>query len=973
MKFKRIIVALIIALIITLYNVIVVFATGDAASKENATISGSADIVFIIDSTGSMEKYITSVKENLTNFVNSLSKKSVTLKMSVIEYRDIEVDGASSTVCYRFGDSNWTNKVDEVIKVFDSISVAGGGDDPETPIDAFEKIDYIEDSAKKFVFLLSDANYKNYDDTEENNRNNHFSMSYWTELFRDNNIKVTVVSQTKYESDYNYLYSLTGGRFIDISSKDYFKLMQEYSEWIYENSLDSDGDGIPDEWEINGVDTDHDGVIDLDLAKIGADPSVPDIFIEADWMEYEGDDFNFLWIHEKVNKKNTSPSSKALELVYEKFKSHGINVHIDAGPESIMNYDTGEKWGTNSGGNALPFESVFYTGDNYENWNKTAMSNFTNERWTTFKYLLFVNQYDAGNGQRSSGIAENLPGQFFIVASNCIGGGDHDVALAGTIMHELGHTLGLSHGGLCNDPDTTEVAFNHENYKPNHISIMNYTYQFSGLRTTSGTYIADYQDFSLPEIDENHINETRGIDPYGATEGKGLTIKVPIKNKFLLWDIDGEEDSEISRKAIDFNKNGVMETDIRRNLNEGYNSDIGLLTATLNEWKNLNFKGGLIGGYGEEINLEEISLLVEKSNSKHELDEISIDEAFENGLFGEPGDCQFDLVDSKTLYSEIDKQNLILDIKNLYPEDTQVKIIVNSDAFSSEYSENYHIPKDGTKVSIEVQDKLAVGTYNINYKMILESGKEIVESGKINVIAPEKYSMKVGESKDIPVDEISNCRSSDDSIIKVSDNTISAKKKGVAFLTVTSNNNVFIAKIVVTSTNDSIVGIIIAIIAGIAILITAGIIVVFYFKKNNVNIDEEDIGDALLSGEATPDNLVNVPSNEIINEESNLGGLEILSGSMKGLYVPIKDKEILYLGKDPKHANVVFSNDYENVSRLHCSVSFDEKTSKYYVVDSSSNGTFFVNNRRLLKGHRTVVEPNTVLILANEGCMIRLK
>src|SRR5438128_225063 len=39
-----------------------------------------------------------------------------------------------------------------------------------------------------------------------------------------------------------------------------------------------------------------------------------------------------------------------------------------------------------------------------------------------------------------------------------------------TLMHELGHNLGLHHGG---DEDT--------NYKPNYLSIMNYMYQLEGL------------------------------------------------------------------------------------------------------------------------------------------------------------------------------------------------------------------------------------------------------------------------------------------------------------------------------------------------------------------------------------------------------------------------------------------------------------------------------------------------------------
>lgn len=617
-------------------------ASSETAKSEskNKDIEESADIVFVIDSTGSMEYYIASVKENLTNFVNYLSSKGVSLNMSVIEYRDTEEDGEDSTICHSIDGSNWTNDIKKVIDVFDLISVDGGGDTPETPIDAFEKVammDFPREDASKFIFLLTDADYKDYADTEENRSNGHYNMDRWTEIFRDNNIKVTVVSQTIYEAEYNYLYTLTGGRFIDINSKDYYELMQEYSEWIYENAIDSDGDGLPDDWEINGVDTDHDGVIDLDLKAMGADPNVPDIFVEADWMEYEGDDFDFLWIHEKRNQKNTAPSAWALKMVYDQFNSHGIKIHIDAGPNSIMNYDTGETWGDLSAANALTYQEILYLGNSFENWNQIAIDNFTKSRWTTFRYCLFVNQYDAGNGNRSSGIAENIPGQFFIVASGCIGGSDYDTALAGTFMHELGHTLGLSHGGLYIDASTSKVTNNHDNYKPNHLSIMNYSYQFSGLKTVLGDFVVNYQDFRLPEIDENHVDESRGIDPEGATEGKGLTIRIPVKNRFLFWDFDGEIDSDIARHPIDFNRNGTIENDIRLDLNNDAN--YGGLTATLNEWNNLKFVGSLIGGYGDEINVDEVYTLITKFDLEHELDELTIDDAFEQGLLGNPANA----------------------------------------------------------------------------------------------------------------------------------------------------------------------------------------------------------------------------------------------------------------------------------------------------------------------------------------------
>ena len=44
---------------------------------------------------------------------------------------------------------------------------------------------------------------------------------------------------------------------------------------------------------------------------------------------------------------------------------------------------------------------------------------------------------------------------------------------AGTFIHELGHNLGLMHGGG-----------DHISYKPNHLSLMSYAYQTDGIPIT---------------------------------------------------------------------------------------------------------------------------------------------------------------------------------------------------------------------------------------------------------------------------------------------------------------------------------------------------------------------------------------------------------------------------------------------------------------------------------------------------------
>jgi hypothetical protein len=48
--------------------------------------------------------------------------------------------------------------------------------------------------------------------------------------------------------------------------------------------LDSDQDGLLDHWETAGIDMDQDGIVDLNLNAMGADPNKRDLFLQIDWL-----------------------------------------------------------------------------------------------------------------------------------------------------------------------------------------------------------------------------------------------------------------------------------------------------------------------------------------------------------------------------------------------------------------------------------------------------------------------------------------------------------------------------------------------------------------------------------------------------------------------------------------------------------------------------------------------------------------
>ena len=429
--------------------------------------------------------------------------------------------------------------------------------------------------------------------------------------------------------------------------------------------IDTDGDGLPDEWEMNGLDYDGNGTIDVNLPLMGADPNVPDIFVEVDWMVRPKQ--NFLWF-ETQKSRNLAPSASAMRLVYNAFRSHGINLHIDAGPNST-DFVTGRQWGSLSGGNEVSYQKMF---DINTSWESAVNSNFSNNRYGVFKHCLFLDQFDG----TTSGIANDIPGQYFIVANQdwVFNGGDTSVA--GTFMHELGHTLGLCHGGC-----------DHEHYKPNYLSIMNYAFQTTGL---VGTGAVNYSDYKLQDLDEAHINENLGIDPSGLTDGTGLGTTLFYRTK------NQREVSPISRTAIDFNNNNTLESDISIDLNpKGNKQDPPIAKLRGHQdWGGIIFNGGNIGKQGV------YSSGIDYSSNNMGLDEKTLEESLSTSTLAKDNTGYIELLPS-TLIAGLDDQYLEFEIGNLSANDSSYSVNIVCDNLFDSYSESVELP--GSKDKIETK------------------------------------------------------------------------------------------------------------------------------------------------------------------------------------------------------------------------------------------------------------------------------
>jgi uncharacterized repeat protein (TIGR01451 family) len=304
---------------------------------------------------------------------------------------------------------------------------------------------------------------------------------------------------------------------------------------------DTDADGLLDDWEINGVDVDSDGTIDVDLPAFGADPNHKDLFVEMDVMAGEEPsqqdiaDIKAAFAAAPINAGGTAnPDGTA-----------GINLWIDTGnvadplasedgafPGSCA--DSIDNGGDGAGdGN----DSDCWLGDNFGGGNQLGVSsicnldasffaskgtNFAAARAQVFRYAVSAQGCDADtDGFIDSGGWGEIGGNDFIEYN-------HD---GGTIMHELGHNLNLQHGGNVGD-----------NCKPNYVSVMNYDQQF-GINQLGGGAILDFspprfvggRGFApLPTLVENALDENVVLDPTDPSnqfifvDAAGNKVRAPL-------------------------------------------------------------------------------------------------------------------------------------------------------------------------------------------------------------------------------------------------------------------------------------------------------------------------------------------------------------------------------------------------------------------------------------------------------------
>ncbi len=140
----------------------------DLANYLDCTTSKSADIVFVFDTTGSMDEEISDMKEISKEFADNLATNGIDAKLGLTEFRDFQVtcgedycgsDGDFPYLIYNSG--HLTGDSIEFKSWIDNLYANGGGDEPEAILAALKHTATDQvwrgEDVNKIVILITDS------------------------------------------------------------------------------------------------------------------------------------------------------------------------------------------------------------------------------------------------------------------------------------------------------------------------------------------------------------------------------------------------------------------------------------------------------------------------------------------------------------------------------------------------------------------------------------------------------------------------------------------------------------------------------------------------------------------------------------------------------------------------------------------------------------------------------------------------
>ncbi|MER5424832.1 hypothetical protein [Streptosporangium roseum] len=231
------------------------------------------------------------------------------------------------------------------------------------------------------------------------------------------------------------------------------------------DNADTDHDGLTDLIEMRGIPR-GDGTTDAYLPEHGSDPCRPTVAVQIDWLAASGGNhgpapeamaeargmFGRASYGNTVNCPYGYRSGSGVQLLTDDLCDPVIRPHRRCGEISVSESERKKPLNVSQDGQPTPYA-------------RHREAHFPDHRRKWFFYSLwgFAHNTTDSGGTCCLGALQND----FLVT---LGDRPSVRAQSATFVHELGHELGLGHGG------GDDVA-----YKPNYLSVMNYHYSFTGI------------------------------------------------------------------------------------------------------------------------------------------------------------------------------------------------------------------------------------------------------------------------------------------------------------------------------------------------------------------------------------------------------------------------------------------------------------------------------------------------------------
>lgn len=162
------------------------------------------DFVFVLDKTGTMQRYIDAIKQNIINFTKSLLKRNIDYRLGLILFSD-EVERIYQPTKNVYDFLNWVS----------SVKAYGGGDEKENALEALAattKIDY-RNEATRIAVIITDAPYHQLG--EQGDGHTGYSTNSLISTLQKNQIRVFSITPQDLEQ-YKKISQMTRGSWYDL-------------------------------------------------------------------------------------------------------------------------------------------------------------------------------------------------------------------------------------------------------------------------------------------------------------------------------------------------------------------------------------------------------------------------------------------------------------------------------------------------------------------------------------------------------------------------------------------------------------------------------------------------------------------------------------------------------------------------------------------------------------------------------------